>query len=157
MSVSSPARFGLPPTATGPQYVAYIFGATWGEGEGPLPLAVLLLGMVGSHPPSLGQSIPPSAEQWHNIAQCPNFTHWPPFPISSEVRETQASRGDSTAPQEAKAVRIRMCRPVHVPKELSMHGARAAFGPASRPATEGQVVLELAHYPPPSHFPGRGG
>lgn len=104
-----------------------------------------------------GQSIPPSAEQWHNIAQCPNFTHWPPFPISSEVRETQASRGDSTAPQEAKAVRIRMCRPVHVPKELSMHGARAAFGPASRPATEGQVVLELAHYPPPSHFPGRGG
>lgn len=35
---------------------------------------------------------------------------------------------------------------MHVPKELSVHGARAAFGPGSKSATEGQVVLELAHY-----------
>lgn len=53
MSVSSSARFGLPTTATGPQYVAYIFRAAWGVGEGPLPLERLWGGVRGGKSPSL--------------------------------------------------------------------------------------------------------
>lgn len=53
-------------------------------------------------------------------------------------------------------MRIRKWHPVHVPKELSVHGARAASGPASRSASEGQVVLELAHYPSSITFSRKG-
>lgn len=77
-----------------------------------------------SHP------IPDGGISWLSLPVSPS---WPPFPMSPQVREVQANKGDSAAPQEANTVR-RVCRPVHIPEALSVHWAKAASGPASRSA-----------------------